>query len=158
DELSAPAPVPAGRGWPPYARGKSVLECVHVWWTRRGRTTGSVCAASICSGAPRPMLCRNRGHLRTMQRAGHSRAGGRQYPPVNILCEPSLAGRPLLLQRPGQHPASVSARGDDGLRDPNQNGGCVRGFWPFGTFYRSADEARCAQRTEYLYDIATLPE
>jgi hypothetical protein len=30
DELSAPAPVPAGRGWPPYARGKSVLERVHV--------------------------------------------------------------------------------------------------------------------------------
>ncbi len=30
DELSAPAPVPAGRGWPPCARGKSVLECVHV--------------------------------------------------------------------------------------------------------------------------------
>jgi hypothetical protein len=30
DELSAPAPVPAGRGWPPYAQGKSVLECVHV--------------------------------------------------------------------------------------------------------------------------------
>ena len=30
DELSAPAPVPTGRGWPPYARGKSVLECVHV--------------------------------------------------------------------------------------------------------------------------------
>jgi DinB superfamily/Pentapeptide repeats (8 copies) len=30
DELSAPAPVPAGRGWPPYARGKSVLECVRV--------------------------------------------------------------------------------------------------------------------------------
>jgi hypothetical protein len=30
DELSSPAPVPAGRGWPPYARGKSVLECVHV--------------------------------------------------------------------------------------------------------------------------------
>ncbi|HUA30128.1 MAG TPA: DinB family protein [Streptosporangiaceae bacterium] len=29
-ELSAPAPVPAGRGWPPYARGKSVLECLHV--------------------------------------------------------------------------------------------------------------------------------
>jgi len=29
-ELSTPAPVPAGRGWPPYARGKSVLECVHV--------------------------------------------------------------------------------------------------------------------------------
>jgi len=26
----APAPVPAGPGWPPYARGKSVLECVHV--------------------------------------------------------------------------------------------------------------------------------
>jgi hypothetical protein len=30
DELSAPAPVPSGRGWPPYARGKSVLECAHV--------------------------------------------------------------------------------------------------------------------------------
>jgi NAD(P)-dependent dehydrogenase (short-subunit alcohol dehydrogenase family) len=30
DELSAPAPVPAGWGWPPYATGKSVLECVHV--------------------------------------------------------------------------------------------------------------------------------
>ena len=30
EQLSAPAPVPAGPGWPPYARGKSVLECVHV--------------------------------------------------------------------------------------------------------------------------------
>jgi hypothetical protein len=30
DELSVPAPVPAGGGWPPYAKGKSVLECVHV--------------------------------------------------------------------------------------------------------------------------------
>jgi hypothetical protein len=30
DELSAPAPVPPGPGWPPYARGKSVLECLHV--------------------------------------------------------------------------------------------------------------------------------
>jgi hypothetical protein len=30
DELSAPAPVPAGQGWPPYARGKSVLECMHA--------------------------------------------------------------------------------------------------------------------------------
>jgi plasmid stabilization system protein ParE len=30
DELSAVAPVPAGPGWPPYARGKSVLECLHV--------------------------------------------------------------------------------------------------------------------------------
>ena len=29
-QLSVPAPVPAGQGWPPYARGKSVLECVHV--------------------------------------------------------------------------------------------------------------------------------
>jgi hypothetical protein len=29
-ELSAPAPVPAGQGWPPYARGKPVLECLHV--------------------------------------------------------------------------------------------------------------------------------
>jgi DinB superfamily len=27
---SARAPVPAGCGWPTYARGKSVLECVHV--------------------------------------------------------------------------------------------------------------------------------
>jgi hypothetical protein len=30
DELSAAAPVPAGPGWPPYARGKSVLGCLHV--------------------------------------------------------------------------------------------------------------------------------
>jgi hypothetical protein len=30
EELSAPAPVPAGRGWPPYATGKTVLECVRV--------------------------------------------------------------------------------------------------------------------------------
>jgi hypothetical protein len=30
DELSAPAPVPTGRGWPPYATGKSVLECMRV--------------------------------------------------------------------------------------------------------------------------------
>jgi hypothetical protein len=30
DGLSAPAPLPTGRGWPPYARGKSVLECMHV--------------------------------------------------------------------------------------------------------------------------------
>jgi hypothetical protein len=30
DALSVPAPVPESSGWPPYARGKSVLECVHV--------------------------------------------------------------------------------------------------------------------------------
>jgi hypothetical protein len=30
EELSAPAPLPEGQGWPPYARGKSVLECLHV--------------------------------------------------------------------------------------------------------------------------------
>ncbi len=30
DELSAAAPVPAGAGWPPYARGRSVLQCLHV--------------------------------------------------------------------------------------------------------------------------------
>lgn len=30
DELSAVAPVPAGQGWPPYAAGKTVLECLHV--------------------------------------------------------------------------------------------------------------------------------
>jgi DinB family protein len=29
-ELSAAAPVPAGPGWPPYARGKSMLECLRV--------------------------------------------------------------------------------------------------------------------------------
>lgn len=29
-ELTAAAPVPAGPGWPPYARGKSVLQCLHV--------------------------------------------------------------------------------------------------------------------------------
>jgi hypothetical protein len=30
DDLSAPAPVPEGPGWPPYAAGKTVLECLHV--------------------------------------------------------------------------------------------------------------------------------
>jgi len=30
DALSASAPVPAGPGWPPYARGRSVLDCLHV--------------------------------------------------------------------------------------------------------------------------------
>ena len=29
-ELSASAPVPSGPGWPPYARGKSVLQCLRV--------------------------------------------------------------------------------------------------------------------------------
>lgn len=29
-ELSGPAPVPSEPGWPPYARGKSVLQCLHV--------------------------------------------------------------------------------------------------------------------------------
>ena len=45
DELSATAPAPTGSGWPPYARGKSVLECVaSTWcWTRSGRTTVSAC-------------------------------------------------------------------------------------------------------------------
>ncbi len=39
-ELSAAAPVPSGPGWPPYARGKSVLQCLHVVlneeWEHRG--------------------------------------------------------------------------------------------------------------------------
>ncbi|MDZ5663366.1 DinB family protein [Nocardioides sp. S-58] len=30
EELSAPAPVPDGPGWPPYAAGKTVLQCLHV--------------------------------------------------------------------------------------------------------------------------------
>jgi hypothetical protein len=30
DELSAAAPVPPGPSWPPYARGRSVLQCLHV--------------------------------------------------------------------------------------------------------------------------------
>jgi DinB superfamily len=30
EELSAAAPVPAGSGWPPYAAGKSVLQCLQV--------------------------------------------------------------------------------------------------------------------------------
>ena len=30
DELLAVAPVPAGPGWPPYAAGKTVLECLQV--------------------------------------------------------------------------------------------------------------------------------
>ncbi|WP_322920905.1 DinB family protein [Nocardioides renjunii] len=29
-ELSAPAPVPEGPGWPPYAAGRTVLQCLHV--------------------------------------------------------------------------------------------------------------------------------
>lgn len=29
-ELSALAPVPPGPGWPPYAAGKTVLECLHI--------------------------------------------------------------------------------------------------------------------------------
>ncbi|MHA3701044.1 DinB family protein [Jatrophihabitans sp. YIM 134969] len=29
-DLSAPAPVPAGPGWPPYAAGRSVLQCLQV--------------------------------------------------------------------------------------------------------------------------------
>ena len=29
-ELMEPAPVPAGPGWPPYARGKTVLQCLQV--------------------------------------------------------------------------------------------------------------------------------
>jgi hypothetical protein len=30
EELRTPAPIPEGSGWPPYARGKSVLECLQV--------------------------------------------------------------------------------------------------------------------------------
>jgi len=30
DELSSTAPVPDGPGWPPYARGKTVVECLRV--------------------------------------------------------------------------------------------------------------------------------
>lgn len=30
DELSALAPVPSGTGWPPYAAGRTVLECLRV--------------------------------------------------------------------------------------------------------------------------------
>jgi hypothetical protein len=30
DDLSVDAPVPVGSGWPPYAKGKSVLQCLHV--------------------------------------------------------------------------------------------------------------------------------
>jgi DinB superfamily len=29
-ELQEPAPVPEGPGWPPYARGRSVLQCLHT--------------------------------------------------------------------------------------------------------------------------------
>jgi hypothetical protein len=63
DELSATAPAPTGSGWPPYARGKSVLECVaSTWcWTRSGRTTVSACATSIYSpGDPRQVCCGGR--------------------------------------------------------------------------------------------------
>jgi len=41
--LSAPAPVPEGSGWPPYARGRSVLDCLHVVlgeeWAHHGFAT-----------------------------------------------------------------------------------------------------------------------
>jgi hypothetical protein len=30
ERLSEPAPVPEGPGWPPYARGRSVLQCLHT--------------------------------------------------------------------------------------------------------------------------------
>lgn len=30
EELAVVAPVPDGPGWPPYAREKTVLECLHV--------------------------------------------------------------------------------------------------------------------------------
>jgi hypothetical protein len=49
-ELSKPAPVPEGSGWPPYARGKSVLECLHV--VLNGSTTASACATSPSSDEP----------------------------------------------------------------------------------------------------------
>jgi uncharacterized protein len=55
-----------------------------------------------------------------MQGAGHSRAGGRQYPPlVNILFEPSLAGCPLPLQRS----RSVRRRTGNPLDDLSSLGG-----------------------------------
>src|SRR5262249_24481551 len=69
--------------------------------------------------------------MRRMRGAGHSRAGGRQYPPpVNILFEPSLAACPLPLQRSGAEPRIGQRAGDDGWRDPNQNGRSVRGMPP----------------------------
>src|SRR5215469_16828377 len=47
----------AGRRTP----GGSRCSSARTWcWTRNGRTTVSACATSICSGAPRQMLCRNR--------------------------------------------------------------------------------------------------
>jgi hypothetical protein len=30
DQLQEPAPVPEGRGWPPYARGRSVVQCLRT--------------------------------------------------------------------------------------------------------------------------------
>lgn len=30
DELTSPAPVPTGPGWPPYAHGRTVLQCLQV--------------------------------------------------------------------------------------------------------------------------------
>jgi hypothetical protein len=95
-----------------------------------------------------------------MQGAGHSRAGGRQYPPpVNILFEPSLAGCPLPLQRSGAEPriGQRVGRGRFARPEPERRVR-ARDSGPSVPFYRSADEARCAQRTEYLYDIATLQE
>jgi DinB superfamily/Pentapeptide repeats (8 copies) len=56
DELSAPAPVPAGPGWPPYARGKSVLGCVHVVlneeWAHHGFCARDLVLLGRDPGAP----------------------------------------------------------------------------------------------------------
>jgi hypothetical protein len=79
DQLSAPAPVPAGRGWPPYATGKSVLERVHLVldeeWAHHGfclRAAGggeAVEGGEVKGGeANRPGAARSRGCLARMAR------------------------------------------------------------------------------------------
>jgi hypothetical protein len=48
-QLSAPASVPAGGGWPPYARGSRFSNACTWYWRRSGRTTVSARVTSTCS-------------------------------------------------------------------------------------------------------------
>jgi DinB superfamily/Pentapeptide repeats (8 copies) len=58
DQLSAPAP--AGRGWPPDAEERSVLECVHVVLNEEWAHHGFCVRDLDLLGPPRQVLCRKR--------------------------------------------------------------------------------------------------
>ena len=59
EELSAVAPVPAGPGWPPYAAGKTVLECLHVILNEEWEHHGFCVRTSICWRGDRASGCRS---------------------------------------------------------------------------------------------------